>query len=226
MYYLRPQPVIGFHGCDESVCQQLLNQPNRVQFSRKPSDWLGSGVYFWENNLERAYHWAQEKESKGTIKKAAVIGAFISLNHCCDLLDYRYTRLLSDYYHLMVEDFLKDGTPIPRNLEASSGFSGDMARRLLDCRVIEYMHQSRSAVSTNSLPGALESHPFDTVRAAFIEGAPVYEGAGFRMKTHIQICVRNLDCILGFFLPRLPVDVRQQEEEHLLREDAMSFSLQ
>jgi hypothetical protein len=43
---------------------------------------------------------------------------------------------------------------------------------------------------------------FDSTRGAFIEGGPIYEGAGIYEKTHIQICIRNLNCIKGFFLPR------------------------
>ena len=47
--------------------------------------------------------------------------------------------------------------------------------------------------------------PFDSVRGLFSEGAPVYEGSGFRKKTHVQICVRNPNCIKGYFNPRRPV---------------------
>ena len=44
---------------------------------------------------------------------------------------------------------------------------------------------------------------FDTVRGFFIEGRELYAGAGFRELDHIQICVRSLDQIVGFFWPRL-----------------------
>jgi hypothetical protein len=36
----------------------------------------------------------------------------------------------------------------------------------------------------------------------FYEGDELYPNAGFREKDHIQICVRNPNCIKGFFLPR------------------------
>ena len=45
-------------------------------------------------------------------------------------------------------------------------------------------------------------YPIDSIRAAFIEGEEIYPGAGFNEKTHIQICIRNPNCIKGFFLPR------------------------
>jgi hypothetical protein len=43
---------------------------------------------------------------------------------------------------------------------------------------------------------------FDTVRCAFLEGAPAFPGAAIKLKNHIQICVRNPNSILAFFLPR------------------------
>ncbi len=43
---------------------------------------------------------------------------------------------------------------------------------------------------------------FDTVRGVFTEGGPAFPGAGIQKKSHIQICIRNMDCIKGFFLPR------------------------
>jgi len=44
--------------------------------------------------------------------------------------------------------------------------------------------------------------PFDSVRAAYIEGEELYPNAGFNDKNHIQLCVRNPNCIKGFFMPR------------------------
>jgi hypothetical protein len=52
--------------------------------------------------------------------------------------------------------------------------------------------------------------PFDTVKGIFQEGAPIYQEAGFREKTHIQICVRDPECIKGVFRvpPRYLKDFR------------------
>lgn len=40
------------------------------------------------------------------------------------------------------------------------------------------------------------------MKGVFWEGVELYPDAGFREKNHIQICVRNPNCIKGFFLPR------------------------
>ena len=61
--------------------------------SLKPSnnsyDWLGHGVYFWENNEQRAFQFAQEasKRTSSSIKEPFVIGAVIDLGYCLDLTD-------------------------------------------------------------------------------------------------------------------------------------------
>lgn len=54
--------------------------------------------------------------------------------------------------------------------------------------------------------GHSSSKVFDSVRAAFSEGGPAFPGAGIQKKSHIQICIRNLDCIKGFFVPRDEID--------------------
>lgn len=48
-------------------------------FSERPYDWLGHGIYFWENNHERAFQWAKDKKARGEIKNPTVIGAILHL---------------------------------------------------------------------------------------------------------------------------------------------------
>ena len=63
----------------------------------------------------------------------------------------------------------------------------------LDCAVTNLLHQIRE---DSELPA------YDTVRGLFWEGAPIYEGAAVPMNSdHIQICVRDASCILGYFRP-------------------------
>ena len=43
---------------------KLLQSPNFFKISREDYDWRGHGMYFWENNKERALLWANEKHPK------------------------------------------------------------------------------------------------------------------------------------------------------------------
>jgi hypothetical protein len=126
VYSSRPGLVIGFHGCDKSVRDAVVNNQTMLHISENGYDWLGRGMYFWENNLLRALHFAQEQQKKPQKGKDPI------------------------------------GEP-----------------------------------SVLSNP-----RPYDSVRAVFIEGEPVYPSAGFHEKTHIQLCIRNPNCIKGFFIPR------------------------
>ncbi|MBQ7537733.1 MAG: hypothetical protein IJT42_02045, partial [Treponema sp.] len=62
----------------------------------------------------------------------------------------------------------------------------------LDCAVIERVHYQNKV---NSLP------EYDSVRGIFTEGKPIFPGAGFKEKTHVQLCIINPNCIKGYFDP-------------------------
>ncbi len=200
MYSSRSNLIIGFHGCDESVVQELLTKPKKVKISEKPFDWLGHGFYVWENNYDRALQWAKDKEKKGKIKKASVIGVVFTLDYCLDLIDSEFINVLTQYYELMEKDFKTLGNTLPKNKDVKEDEHKDLLIRELDCAVIEYLHnQIKEEVNQNKTSSLKE---FDSTRGVFIEGGPAYPGAGIQKKSHIQICIRNMNCIKGFFLPR------------------------
>ncbi len=59
MYSKRTGLVIGFHGCDISVRDKVVcSGTESLKASDNEYDWLGGGVYFWENNYDRAYEFA------------------------------------------------------------------------------------------------------------------------------------------------------------------------
>ena len=76
MYDNRPNLIIGFHGCDKYAAEALINNPDTIRISEEPHDWLGHGMYFWENNEERARQWAVERQQR---KKRPVADAAVFL---------------------------------------------------------------------------------------------------------------------------------------------------
>ena len=131
------------------------------------------------------------KRPSSSIKKSAIIGAIIDLGYCMDLTDSEYLDELRDAYDLLSSIHEKTGESLPEN--KNIGPSSDLLIRKLDCAVIEAAH-------TINLLSKLP--PYDSVKGVFWEGKELYPNAGFREKNHIQICVRNPNCIKGFFLPR------------------------
>lgn len=204
MYNFRPNLYIGFHGCDESARDSLVNQPNTVKLSEKPFDWLGHGFYVWENNYERALQWAQDKQTQGKIKKASVVGVVYLLGNCLDFTDAKFIDTVEDYFESLKQDIEKSGDKLPENKDANYDEYKDKLIRELDCMVIQHMHQKiKEAINYDiSIQGYSELKHFDSVRGLFTEGGPAFPGAGIRKRNHIQICIRNKNCIKAFFIPR------------------------
>jgi hypothetical protein len=204
MYDFRPNLVIAFHGCDIRVRDKLLNSPNDIVISQKPYDWLGHGMYFWENNYERALQWAEDKKRHGLIETPAVIGAVLYLGYCCDLTDAKFIHFLASAYSRMAEEIKSQGRELPKNRDLPHDRHKDKLMRDLDCATIEYMHKQRLLdVQKNILQkGFSEIKIFDSTRGIFTEGGPAFEGSEIQSKTHTQLCIRNFNCIQGFFLPR------------------------
>jgi len=59
MYDLLPSFVLGFHGCDEVLAESVFAGKTTLTASQNNYDWLGHGIYFWENNPQRALDYAR-----------------------------------------------------------------------------------------------------------------------------------------------------------------------
>jgi hypothetical protein len=188
MYSKRPSFIVGFHGCDEVVRNQIVSNKCDMKPSQNDYDWLGGGFYFWENNYDRALSFAEEQKKRGKIKTPAVLGAYIDLGNCLDLLDSYHLKKLQITYEQVKRAFELTGETLPANTATRT--STDLLLRPLDCAVIE------AHASTHTDPA------FDSVRGVFWEGDDLYPGAGMKEKNHIQICIRNINCIKCFFIPR------------------------
>ena len=195
LYKHRSQLVLGFHGCDANLAEQVVLGKTMLKESDHDYDWLGHGIYFWENNIDRAEQWAKDNKDVATysVKTPGVLGAFIDLGNCLDLTDSGCLQLLKMPYETLVKSCDLAGVPLPVNKDPLKVKSKDRILRKLDCAVITTLH---NLTKKAKLP------PYDSVRGVFWEGDELYPGAGFREKNHIQIAIINPNCIKGFFLPR------------------------
>jgi hypothetical protein len=196
MYSRQRGLVLGFHGCDLNVRNLIISSKQEIKASQNDFDWLGHGVYFWENSISRAEEYAtylknHPERSKNPVKNPAVVGSVLDLGFCLDLTDFQSLSLLKIAYDILVETYQKSGFVIPNN--SSGGSKSDLLKRELDCAVIETLHLTREKTNLE---------PFDSVKAVFWEGKDLYPNAGFKEKNHIQLCIRNRNCIKGLFIPR------------------------
>ena len=200
VYNKRCGLFLGFHGCDVSVRDILLNNPQEVHISSNRYDWLGSGFYIWENNYERALQWAQNNKN---ISNPSVIGVTYELGNCLDLMDSDSINVLREAYLSLTNSAVATGFALPQNKDLSHDAHHDKLLRNLDCAVINHATHKTDAQYRQDLQlqGYSSIEPYDTVRGCFTEGGKLFDTEIFE-RTHIQVCIRNLNCIKGFFMPR------------------------
>ena len=80
IYSAEPGLIIGFHGCERTVCEAIISGKSQMRVSNKSWDWLGDGMYFWQNNYERALHYAQNPPGGLKINEPAVLAESCQLN--------------------------------------------------------------------------------------------------------------------------------------------------
>ena len=167
---MKPQETVsivsGYHGTSSELADVIERDGFRP--SMNPYDWLGDGVYFFQEAPGQAWEWARNRYGN----KAAVIGAEIQLTHCMDLLDVGWEAILSETYDSYLNLLRQTGRPRP--IQAGGAHS-------LDRAVINY------TVRVLGDSGIL----IDCVRSAFREGRPVYPDSALYSRSHIQIAVRN-----------------------------------
>jgi hypothetical protein len=190
--------VLAYHGCDIHAARDLLSG-SAFELSNKSYDWLGTGAYFWEDDIVRAYQWARERRPSAP----CVVGAVIELGNCLDLTKQSGIRAVKAAHRTFMVMQATSQAPVPQNEAPSRTNTQDRVLRKLDRAVIDHLH--RVYRESSSKDGG-KTKEFDTVRALFPEGEAIYEGAGFWEKTHVQIAVRKPEQVLGVF--RVPVHQR------------------
>lgn len=168
------QHAVGFHGTSAERASSILSGGFRP--SMNDYDWLGDGVYFFQDAPHRAWEWARARHGD----QATVVRAHIALTNCMDFLDIQWARLLARVHDQFVSMVKSAGMPMPVQ---TSG-----AHRL-DRLVINY--------AVNYAADVLEREGVrvDSVRAAFAEGRPAFPNSAILDRSHIQIAVRSVGVI-------------------------------
>ncbi len=189
--------ILAYHGCSRDTARKLLSG-EAFQESTKSYDWLGRGVYFWEADPLRAWDWALRHRPASP----SLVGAAIDLGHCLDLTCQSGLLAVRDAYEVYKNIQTQYGNTMPRNEDPPGWKPGDLVLRHLDRAVIDHLN----ATVDQAAASGQRVQRFQTIRALFPEGEPLYPTAGFRELTHIQICVRDRRQIQGVF--RLPDEQR------------------
>jgi hypothetical protein len=163
--------AIGYHGTSVERAERIL--VSGFQASRNDYDWLGDGVYFFQDAPLRAWEWATERFAGD----AAVVGAEIDLAGCVDLLDIAWERPIANAHERFLRYLAQTGADVPRQTRGA---------HRLDRRVLNYL-------VTNANLDGLEIR---TIRGVFAEGPPIFPGSALLIRAHVQIAVRDTAAIV------------------------------
>lgn len=190
---MNPGLIIGYHGCPEQVAEAVFSGKETLKPSCSDYEWLGKGIYCWEDSYQRAYQWAEERIKRNKIHdKPSVVGVLIKPGNCLDLLDSKCIDLLDEFACAFNLAAQKANCDLPKNDGLSHPY---------DCLLINWFHrQMREHLQK----------PIDTVRAAFMEGKTIGNGASsLYKKSHIQWAICSEESIVGYFRPNM-IDSKSQ----------------
>ena len=136
MYKSLPYFVLGFHGCDRDVAEKILSSSSEhLKLSKNDYDWLGNGIYFWENNPERALQYALQLKKypargKAKIKNEAVVGAIIDLGNCFNLFETQSLLTLKASFNILLNAVSPYKKVKQWEEQNRNGYRSDMSNRL------------------------------------------------------------------------------------------------
>lgn len=164
--------AIGYHGTSVGAARRILSSGFRS--SRNTYDWLGDGIYFFQDAPLRAAEWARARFGAD----AAVVGAEIDLDGCIDLLDIAWERIIGRGFTRFAEHLASAGRALPRQTAGA---------HRLDRYVLNYVAEGLTA----------DGNTVRSVRAVFPEGTPLFPGSALLRRAHVQIAVRDPVAILA-----------------------------
>ena len=89
----QPLRVYGYHGTNTEIAAVIIQRGFNI--SSNDYDWLGTGVYFFQDAPLRAWQWANQRYPENP----AVIRSLIRLENCIYLFDIGYASLLFCFFH-------------------------------------------------------------------------------------------------------------------------------
>jgi len=143
------QTIVAYHGCDLSIATQLVEGDiPHLKPSKNTYDWLGDGIYFFEEDLLRAMRFAEaaaaapeKRYTAKPIQEPYAIGAVIRLGNCLDLSKQAGIQEYRAAYDLLVKG-MEDGYEMPTNKAAGPDDAEGILRHL-DRAVINFIHGQR-----------------------------------------------------------------------------------
>jgi hypothetical protein len=170
--------IYGYHGTSQTQALSILE--NGFRASDNDYDWLGTGIYFFQDAPTRAKQWAIEQHPDNP----AVIRAKIELENCIDLLDINWVPPLKIIYNSFVEQRIRANLPLPKQNPSKS-----KAHRL-DCAFFNFASQVLSS----------RGKTLAIIRAVFVEGESIFPDSAIFDLAHVQVVIKDRSLIKQYDL--------------------------
>jgi hypothetical protein len=170
--------IYGYHGTSQTQALSILE--NGFRASDNDYDWLGTGIYFFQDAPTRAKQWAIEQHPDNP----AVIRAKIELENCIDLLDINWVPPLKIIYNSFVEQRIRANLPLPKQNPSKS-----KAHRL-DCAFFNFASQVLSS----------RGKTLASIRAVFVEGESIFPDSAIFDLAHVQVVIKDRSLIKQYDL--------------------------
>lgn len=217
------QILIGYHGCDITTRDGFVSGKKNPKISRNAYDWLYDGLYFFEDDCDRALKLATaaSKRSKQALTRQpiatpAVVGVVLDIDRIFDLSTQNGIENFSRAAALIESAYRTKGEEPPKNLPAFEGDTENL-HRAFDREVCKFVHDIRKAAHLQAIAHAsqalinqedateysaqiVQTAPYQASRGAYEQGKLVDPSSAIYDDTHLQIAVHDLSCIKGWFL--------------------------
>ncbi|MBU5437774.1 hypothetical protein KQI42_07130 [Tissierella sp. MSJ-40] len=104
--------IIGFHGTRREFADSIL-QSERFKISKDDEEWLGPGVYFFENDIKQAYYYCIKAKK---FKSWAILRSDIQANIIMDLTDLETLERFEEVAEAIKNRYYKRSDGKPRKL--------------------------------------------------------------------------------------------------------------
>jgi hypothetical protein len=161
-------------GAQEDILASLQHGSG-LKWSTETEDWLGHGIYFWEDPSWAEWWYVERWVEHSDTRPGSILAAKIETELLLDLGNRNDSETFQEEAHLAMLSIQRRGRP-PRNDPARLGFA-------LDCAV------------ANSVQVALQGSGKYGLRMPFFLGPSITKDGNFYANQHLQICLWNAEIL-------------------------------
>lgn len=189
--------VKGYHGTTQSRARELV-AGSPFEFSANSGDWLGRGIYFWQDAPGRALVWARYRH-RDSGETPAVVEVEITLENCLDFFDVRTYREVRQRYPEFQAFESRLDPPISQaalKVEKGKAFlDGDTPTTDIRTRKAIHNYRDRAFIDWYVEVLANRGYEVKTVRGIFLDGTALFTESFLFDWSHAQIAVLNHDVL-------------------------------